>query len=86
MENNKDLITRIEKLIEEMANQQRIKVQNIANVINPHVTREDILNPQDFPELKFDHQFNYEDGLLSGIIAVQTAIRREKIKGSKRIL
>ncbi len=86
MENNHNLIMKIEKLIEEMANQQRIKVQNVANVINPRVTREDILNPQDFPELKFDPQFNYEDGLLSGIIAVQTAIRREKIKGTERIL
>lgn len=86
MENNQDLIIKIEELIEEMVKQQRIKVQNVANVINPHVTREDILNPQDFPELKFDHQFNYEDGLLSGIIAVQTAIRREKIKGTERIL
>lgn len=86
MENNHDLIIKIEELIEEMVKQQRIKVQNVANVINPRVTREDILNPQDFPELKFDHQFNYEDGLLSGIIAVQTAIRREKIKGTERIL
>ena len=86
MENNDNLIERIEQLVEEMVNQQKVKVQNVANVINPRVTREDILNPQDFPELKFDPQFNYEDGLLSGIIAVQTAIRREKIKGTERIL
>ncbi len=86
MENNDNLIERIEQLVEEMVNQQKVKVQNVANMINPRVTREDILNPQDFPELKFDPQFNYEDGLLSGIIAVQTAIRREKIKGTERIL
>jgi hypothetical protein len=85
MENN-DLIERIEKLLEEMVEQQKTKVQKVGNILNPRVTREDILNPQDFPELKFDPQFNYEDGILSGIIAVQTAIRREKIKGTQRIL
>jgi len=86
MENNDNLIERIEELLEEMVEQQKAKVQKVADILNPRVTREDILNPQDFPELKFDPQFNYEDGLLSGLIAVQTAIRREKIKGTQRIL
>jgi len=83
---NEELIVRIEKLLEEMVQQQKQKVQKVANILNPRVTREDILNPQDFPELKFDPQFNYEDGILSGLIAAQTAIRREKIKGTERIL
>ena len=85
MENN-ELLEKIEKLLEEMVNQQKEKVQKIANILNPRVTREDILNPQDFPELKFDPQFNYEDGILSGLIAAQTAIRRELIKGTQRVL
>ena len=82
---NDDLLKRIDILIDEMIEQQKTKVQKVGNVLNPRVTREDILNPQDFPELKFDPQFNYEDGLLSGILAVQTAIRREKRKGTEFI-
>jgi len=81
----KTLIERFEDLVEEMIQQQKIKVQKVGNMINPRVTREDILNPQDFPELKFDPQFNYEDGLLSGILAVQTAMRREKRKDTEFI-
>ena len=79
----KSLIDRLEELVEEMVQQQTTKVQKVGNMLNPRVTREDILNPQDFPELKFDPQFNYEDGLLSGILAVQTAMRREKRKGTE---
>jgi len=82
---DKTLIERIEQLVEEMVQQQKTKVQKVGNIINPKVTREDILNPQDFPELKFDPQFNYEDGLLSGILAVQTAIRREQRKNTEFI-
>ena len=82
---DKTLIERFEDLVEEMIQQQKVKVQKVGNMINPRVTREDILNPQDFPELKFDPQFNYEDGLLSGILAVQTAMRREKRKDTEFI-
>ena len=72
------MIEIFEKELQEMIEHQRIKVQQVANIINPHVTREDILNPQDFPELKFDFQFNYEDGILSGMLATQVMLRREK--------
>ncbi|MBN2695436.1 hypothetical protein JXR93_12310 [bacterium] len=66
-----------ETLIEEMITQQESKVLRIAREIQPNLTSDDILNPQDFPSIKFDPIFNYEDGILTGMKAVLIALRRE---------
>ncbi len=66
-----------EKLIEEMIQQQERKVLKIARDIQSNLTSDDILNPQDFPAIKFDPIFNYEDGILTGMKAVLIALRRE---------
>ena len=73
-----EFIDKFEAELDRMIEHQRGKVQKDANIINPNVTREDILNPQDFPELKFDFQFNYEDGILSGMLATKMMFSREK--------
>ena len=41
-------------------------------------TPEDIRNPQDFPELSTDALFNYEDGILTGYLSMQTALRSQE--------
>jgi hypothetical protein len=41
----------------------------------PNATPEDIRNPQDFSELLNDPLFNYEDGLLAGLLSAQAALR-----------
>ena len=38
---------------------------------------EDVLNPHDFPELKAHPTFEYEDGILAGLVAAQIAVRAE---------
>jgi hypothetical protein len=43
----------------------------------PNIGPEDVLNPHDFPELKAHPTFEFEDGLLSGLVAAQVAIRAE---------
>jgi len=35
------------------------------------------LNPFDFPELKAHPTFDYEDGILAGLISAQIALRAE---------
>ena len=79
-----EFIKHFEEELSKMIEQQRVKVQQVANMINPNVTREDILNPQDFPELKFDFQFNYEDGILSGMLATKMMLSREKNSFDKK--
>ena len=72
MPNDKSSIT---QLLEEMVDQQQIKVLKVAREIIPDATPEDIRNPQDFPELSADSLFNYEDGILTGYLSMQTALR-----------
>jgi hypothetical protein len=64
----------INQLLEEMIKHQQIKVLKIAREIIPDATPEDIRNPQDFPELSTDSLFNYEDGILTGYLSLQTAL------------
>ena len=70
---NKDLFAEIR--LQEMIELQRKKLLKLSREILPNLTPEDLRNPQDFPELIKDPSFNYEDGLLAGYLAVQTAMR-----------
>jgi hypothetical protein len=72
MSNDKSSIT---QLLEEMVDHQQTKVLKVAREIIPDATPEDIRNPQDFPELSADSLFNYEDGILTGYLSMQTALR-----------
>ena len=66
-----------EKLIQELIVHQQYKVLKVARDIVPNLTSEDIRNPQDFPELLADTLFNYEDGILTGFLTIQTALRKQ---------
>lgn len=66
-----------EPLFEQMIAQQREKVLRLAREAVPHITPEDVLNPNDYPELKAHPRFDYEDGLLAGLVAAQIAFRAE---------
>jgi hypothetical protein len=65
----------LEALFDEMISQQRAKVLAVARSINARLTGDDLLSPLDFPELAGDGRFNYEDGLLAGLISAQIALR-----------
>jgi len=66
-----------EKLLNEMIELQQTKVLKVAREIVPGATPEDIRNPQDFPDLLADTNFNYEDGILTGYLTLQTALRKQ---------
>ena len=68
-------ISSITQLREEMVEHQQVKVLKVARGIIPDATPEDIRNPQDFPELSSDSLFNYEDGILTGYLSLQIALR-----------
>jgi hypothetical protein len=63
------------ELLEQMIQQQRRKLTELAAKINPQLTPDDLLQPHDRPELARDAQFNFEDGILSGLISAQLALR-----------
>ena len=67
--------------LDEAIAQQRAKVLALARRINPRLTDDDILSPMDFPELASDPQFNYEDGILAGLISAQAVLRTQGGEG-----
>ena len=66
-----------EVLLQELIEHQQNKVLKVAREIVPDATPEDIRNPQDFPDLVADPLFNYEDGILTGYLTLQTALRKQ---------
>ena len=60
-----------------MIDQQRMKVLRLAREAVPHISSEDVMNPHDYPQLKAHPTFEYEDGLLAGMVASHIAMRAE---------
>ena len=60
--------------LDEAITHQRAKLLAVANRINPRLTPDDVLSPGDFPELTNDPLFNYEEGLLAGLISARALI------------
>ncbi|MBJ6765354.1 hypothetical protein DRW03_26460 [Corallococcus sp. H22C18031201] len=68
------------QLYERMISQQQAKVLRLAREAVPNMTPEELRNPHDFPELKEHPTFEFEDGILAGLISAHVALRAE-IKG-----
>lgn len=64
----------IKSLMQEMVEQQRTKLLTCARRIVPNATSDDILQPNDFPELENHPHFRYEEGILDGLQAAQAAL------------
>jgi hypothetical protein len=64
----------VEALVGELEALQRGKVIDLARRLRPGLTLEDVRNPHDFPELD-DADWQYEDGVLTGIQSVLAAVR-----------
>ena len=65
---------RIDAILGAMEELQTAKVIDLARRLKPGLTLEDVRNPHDFPELG-DPDWHYEDGVLTGIQSVRTALR-----------
>lgn len=62
--------------LEEMEEQQKKKLLQIAQRLNSHVIGDDLYQPNDFPELETHPEFRYEEGVLHGIQMVKMMIAR----------
>ncbi|MDN3507656.1 MAG: hypothetical protein P0S94_01905 [Simkaniaceae bacterium] len=60
-------------LFDEMIAQQQGKLLKLAQEIVPHVTPDDLMQPNDFPALEAHPLFRYEEGILEGLYAARTA-------------
>lgn len=61
-------------LLDELIEGQQKKVLKSGRQIIPHLTQDDIMQPNDFPELEFHPIFRYEEGTLDGIRVAKAAI------------
>ena len=63
-------IERLQELIEA----QKKKLMSSAERIIPNITPDDLLQPNDFPELELHPHFRYEEGILDGLQVAYTAL------------
>lgn len=81
MEKTKEeLLSDLEKILDELHRYQIDKSLIRARQIRPELTGEDILNPDDFPDLISDPLFTYEDGMAAGVLSAKMAVRAWLIK------
>lgn len=64
-----------EALFSELIAYQQASLLKIGRRIVPRLTSDDILQPNDFPELENHPSFRYEEGLLAGIFTARAAMR-----------
>ncbi len=70
-----ELARSIQDLLEELALQQEARVRKLAARVVEEVTYDDLFAPDDVPALRNDPDYMYEDGMLAGFMAAQTALR-----------
>ena len=65
----------VERVLDEMTRAQERKLLGLARRLVPHVTPEDLRNPHDFAPLLESAEFNFEDGILAGLLSATAALR-----------
>ena len=68
----------IETMLDEMVAAQRQRVVDLAHRIEPTLSPDDLLQPHDHPALAANPDFNFEDGILAGYLAVRAALRASR--------
>ncbi len=69
---------KLDKILDEMIEAQRRRLLELAARILPGVTADDLLQPHDHPALATNPEFNFEDGILAGYLAVRAALRASR--------
>jgi hypothetical protein len=65
------------ELLNELIEGQQKKLLSTAKRILPRITEDDLLQPNDFPELELHPYFRYEEGILDGLRVARTALLAE---------
>ena len=68
-------------LMDELIEQQQKTLLALGRSIVSGVTLDDLLQPNDFPELERHPHFRYEEGVLHGLQAAKAALQAELKKG-----
>ena len=68
------IMKEFEPLLEEMIDQQKKRLLRLAREMIPYVTDDDLLQPNDFPELENHPFFRHEEGYLQGLLSAKSAL------------
>lgn len=63
----------MQNVFDELINLQKQKILKCAERIIPHITEDDLLQPNDFPALETSPHFRYEEGVLEGLMTARAA-------------
>lgn len=66
----------MEEIFEELIAYQKERILNFGRSIIPYLTQDDLLQPNDYPELENNPLFRYEEGILEGILTAQMVYQR----------
>lgn len=69
----------VETLMQELIVGQKKKLLSSAERIIPNITLDDLLQPNDFPELELHPHFRYEEGILDGLQVAYAALLAQKL-------
>jgi len=67
-----------DSLIEQMISGQQQRLRALAARIAPHLTEEDLLQPHDHAQVRDHPDFQFEDGVLAGYLAVRAVLRASR--------
>jgi hypothetical protein len=61
------------EMFDKLVDAQRVRLLTLAREFLPHLTMDDILQPNDFPVLENHPFFRYEEGVLEGLLTARMA-------------
>ena len=68
----------IEELLNQMISSQRTRLVELARRIAPRLSEDDLMQPHDHDEIARNPDFQFEDGILAGYLAVRAALRASR--------
>ena len=67
------------RMLDDLIRGQEQKLWETARRIVPHITPDDLLQPNDFPKLEMNPYFRHEEGILDGLRMAKAALQAEKM-------
>jgi hypothetical protein len=71
----------IDRLNELIVQQQQLLLKEAQRIV-PHITTDDLLQPNDFPALEHHPYFRFEEGILDGLLRARAALLALSQEGS----
>ena len=63
----------MQEIFDTLIELQRKKIRQCVDSILPNLTEDDLLQPNDFPQLESNPIFRYNEGVLEGLMSAQMA-------------